>query len=286
MRMNPVNVTEYFATARERYEIMCRRQQGCQRPWTEDPIFQAWRFCNVFREDDKTTEWIRENAREPLRGDDAATVVAMVMCRVFNRVETLKILHLHGVLHRWNIHEAIQVLEGEHPVVGAAYVVKTPDGMDKLHGAAEMVDAVSFSSNLLVEEIRNSNSLEGAWVALQQYPCIGSFMAYEIVSDLRHTDLLDKATDIMTWAVPGPGACRGLSWLVASNSEVLGYGGRLVRETALGFMRELLVASRSTDHWPSNWPVWEMREVEHWLCEHYKWVRVKYYNERMKRRFP
>jgi hypothetical protein len=246
---------------------------------------QTWRFCNVFREDDRVTEWIRKNAREPLHGNHPATVTAMVACRVFNRIRTLEILHLYGILHKWDTRHAIQVLEGEHPIVGAAYVVKTPDGMDKLHGCVMMVNAVYGSSNLIAEDIHRENSLRYAWEAFQRYPCSGSFMADEIVSDLRHCDVLCRADDTTTWSVPGPGACRGLSWLIAGNSEVLGYGGSLAKQYALPMMQELLEASRETTHWPSNWPAWEMREVEHWLCEYYKWVRVRYLGQRMKRRF-
>jgi hypothetical protein len=122
---------------------------------------------------------------------------------------------------------------------------------------------------------------------MQTYPCIGSFMAYEIVSDLRHTDLLEYANDIQTWSVPGPGACRGLSWLDSGTSDSVPYSSaRSQREKALGMMQELLAISRFSNYWPSNWPAWEMREVEHWLCEFYKYCRVKYLGERMKRRFP
>ena len=37
-------------------------------------------------------------------------------------------------------------------------------------------------------------------------------------------------------------------------------------------------------HWPPNWKRWEMREVEHWLCEYAKY-RNAANGYRLKRRF-
>ena len=56
---------QYFRTARERYNIYLSRVANDPPPWTEDPIFQKYKFCNVFREHDRVTIWLRENWREP-----------------------------------------------------------------------------------------------------------------------------------------------------------------------------------------------------------------------------
>jgi hypothetical protein len=51
------NADQYFATAREREHIRIKRMAGEPYPWSDDPVFRDWRFCNVHREHDKTTEW-------------------------------------------------------------------------------------------------------------------------------------------------------------------------------------------------------------------------------------
>ena len=40
-------------------------------------------------------------------------------------------------------------------------------------------------------------------------------------------------------------------------------------------MRELLEQSTLQRHWSHNWPKWEMRDVEHTLCEFDKYERVR-----------
>jgi len=279
-------VQEYFSTARERYEIFLRRKAGVSPPYTEDPAFRDWRFCNVFREDDRVTVWIRENVRDRLQ-ENPHVLLAMVTCRLFNRIETMEILNNNGLFDRWDSRKARKLLHGIEPIVGAAYVIKTPDGMNKLDGVLYMVDAVKEDALHLAThgDYAMGIALEGIWEVLQTYPCIGRFIAYEIVSDLRHTYIGRKATDIRTWANPGPGACRGLSFLVNDDLESIQPAGRNVREKIVKTMMKLLDLSNNKELWPTKWPRWEMREVEHWLCEYAKWVKVTHLGMRMKRRF-
>lgn len=135
-------------------------------------------------------------------------------------------------------------------------------------------------------------------------PCLGDFMTYEIACDLRWTALLENAHDKMTWANLGPGARRGL------NRIFRGLTGKaadkaIASDIALEEMRQLLAVSREPEHWPQwtgsvgtelgshqfyrtrhdvfvggttpvdgQWPAWELREVEHTLCEFDKYNRI------------
>ncbi len=290
-KLQSKQIAEYFATARERYSIMLRRKK-----WnvtgpilTDDDAFRNWRFCNVFREDDRVTKWIRDNVREPLR-NNPRVYLAMVVCRLFNKISTLDILlksDLFGgsnLISRWDSDKARELLKDCKPIVGAAYVVKTPDGMNKLDGVLHMVGNVD-TWVIKFPSIMRHQTLEDTWNVLCEFSCIGKFMAYEIVSDLRHTYLLENASDINMWANAGPGACLGLSWLTEGNLTAVKYGSKKTGELALKLMQELLIHSKDPLHWPEEWPLWEMREVEHWLCEYAKWVKVTHLGMRMKRKF-
>ena len=78
---------------------------------------------------------------------------------------------------------------------------------------------------------------------------------------------LDKAPDINTWAVAGPGAIRGLHRLHGRN-----YKTALRQEQACEEMCELLELSKMS--LPDFIPRLELREIEHSLCETDKWLRV------------
>jgi hypothetical protein len=285
-------VAEYFRTARERYRIMLRRKadqcKGVPKlGWSPDPIFQKWFFCNVFREDDKTTRYIKKWIREPHR-DDPCVFWMMVACRLFNKIETLEILINEGLFRGpgWNRKRAEKLLWNVAPLTGAAYMVHTPYGMNKLQGCLKLIaDAVKDNDRRISLIEPGKTTLKEVFEMLLPADCFGPFMAYEVVTDLRHTYLLENAPDIMTWSSPGPGACLGLSRLVG---EKVSYGSREHREAALVCMRQILDMSCDGRNWPAwhgSFRSWDMRTVEHWLCEHAKYTNAAIHGKRLKRKY-
>jgi len=277
-------VTEYFRTARERYQIYLRRRNGEEAPWSPEPVFQEWFFCNVFREHDKTTKWIKKWIREPHR-NDRCVLWMMVACRLFNKIETLEILVNEGLFKdddSWDRGQVEELLKDVKPLTGAGYMVHTPYGMNKLMGCLKLIDDAYEMNAARVSQITPGiTTLQEVHEMLLPADCFGPFMAYEVVTDLKHTYLLHNAPDKMTWASIGPGAALGLSRLVG---EKVSYGSASAREGALVCMRELLDRCWG-DRWPSYWPNWDMRTVEHWLCEHAKYTKVALEGKRMKRRY-
>ena len=94
-------------------------------------------------------------------------------------------------------------------------------------------------------------------------------MAYEVVTDLRHTRYLQGASDIYSWANAGPGAIRGLNRL---HGRPVKQGLR--QEQANQEMLEIMRAL-GRGLWRSDFPILEMRDVEHCLCEWDKYERVR-----------
>ncbi len=278
-------IEEYFATARVRYNIMLRRNEGMLPPWTVDVAFSKYRFCNVFREDDRVTKLVRLHVREPLR-KSTRVLTALVAARFFNREETIVKLADADLFVHWDSRRACEILKDVRPVVGSAYMITTPTGLKKLEGVCAVVDmSVKPGLEIMTRITPGQTTLQEVWEKVRMLPFLGDFLAYEIVTDLRHTAWLDQAPDIFTWAVPGPGAVKGLAWLAHKDFEAVRYGTQQTRDAALDAMRRLRIFSRVNALWPREWPRWEMREVEHWLCEYAKWVRVRYLGQRMKRLF-
>ncbi len=273
-------VALYFATARERYRIMLRRAKGQESPWSNDRIFNDWYFCNVFREDDKVTKWIKNNVREPNR-NDPGVIWRIIACWVFNRILTLEKLHFAGVFsgrRGWNRDLVETLLENEKPLTGAVYRVYIPAGMDRLRGCLKFIDdAVACNGGIVSNILPGVTTQQDVWEMLLSQNGLSPSMAYEVVTDLTHTYLLENAPDTTTWANPGPGACLGLSRLVGEN---VSYGSASHRAEAIHCMQELLAQARK------NWPAWDMRTVEHWLCEFHKWCWVHFEGKRMKRKCP
>ena len=263
MRLN-----DFFNLARKRHRIYLDRLQGELPPWTEDPILAEYRFCNVFRELDKNTIWYRTHIREKLLDDEKSLLIATLAYRWFNKIETAEIIE--DLFFDWDGDEALKRLNGRSPVITGAYIIKTPNGMTKLNGVLWCIQQCVDNIDELHKQISGA-SLEDATKALCEMPYMGPFMAYEVITDLRHTSLLMDAPDILTWANPGPGCRRGMSRL--NDLDVQYYASGKEAEL-MKQMRKVLAASKDKAFWPVHWPEWEMREVEHWLCEYDKYSRA------------
>lgn len=315
---------EFFSYARARHAIYLARQSGQDGPWTDDPILQRYRFCNVFRELDRTTIWFRENVRDRLdRHPMCEALVATILFRTLNRIESGDVMFSQGqlpltgsgdpigwayVTENANIGDVEGVLRSalpRGPWVTGSYIVKTPDGMDKLRGALWIVEEARKRAAGTVAALASAGapqaSLEALWRALQAFPFIGPFTGYEIVTDMRHQYYWRDAPDIMTWANAGPGAIRGLNRL---------HGRELrhpLRQTqACAEMRTLLFRAGDPDYWVQqkmpiaertwetakfshmgpDWHMWEMRDVEHTLCEWDKYERARLGEGRPRGTYP
>lgn len=292
-------IEAFFAFARERYEIFRRRRadgyaiakgeapQGP--PWTDDPVLREFRFCNIFREDDRVTQWMRRALSHPLGTDTERQIRAAVVFRWFNKIETGELLK-PLLLGDWDTEEARRLLKERvaqgQTILGPAYMIKSPLRMNKVDGLLQCIDAVNADIPHLAAHIEPyETTLEGFHEVLCGYPYLGPFMAYEMVTDLRRSPVLCSAPDIRTWASAGPGAARGIARVFNLPLGTYNHGSARDRTCMNDRMRELLSCSEQPDLWPPDWPRWEMREVEHTLCEFDKYERARLGEGRPKQRF-
>lgn len=285
----------FFDFARARHRIYLARQAGVPRhEWTDDPILRTYKFTNVYRELDRTTIALRKMTQALDLHPSPLLLMFVVAMRWFNRTETWdRLIRAHGTVYglaqmfctadgRGLISEFLH--DQSPPYVTGAYIVKTPNGMDKLDGVmwcigrfATMKMATENSQSPVdwrvmgeyLLEMNGRANLQFVHRWLTGFPYLGSFMAYEVVSDLRHTAMARNTNDADSWAHAGPGAMRGLNRIVG---RPLNFAGS--KHDWVGEMRQLLVLARSGEI-PDSWPKWEMREVEHTLCEFDKYERVR-----------
>jgi len=260
----------YFYWIHERETIRMNKEvEQKPPPWTDDPILQKFKFCQVFREDDRTTRWFRTHIRDPYQ-DDPEVLMATVIFRWFNYIETGRTLVRNKLHLEWDRKKAIEEITKQNKWVTGAYIVKTPNRMDKVTGVAECISHMWGDREKLVDQILATKSLEKSWNILRDYPYMGPFMAYEVITDLRHTYLLRDAEDILTWANAGPGAMRGLNRLAGRELDFSRRSHPWNEE-----MRNLWEISRERLN-PNliDLNQFEMREIEGGLCEFDKYSRI------------
>jgi hypothetical protein len=289
----------------ERHAIYLRRQAGQPKPWTTDPILLDYKFTNPFRENDRGTVWLRENFLEPHK--DAATHtdscasqgaiggqgLEFIPCDCPYGKRNLELLAFNigwyrmfnwcgtGAFLEWQIDWTPLVIQRileqrlyeKKQVFTGAHIVYSPPGISKIEAIVQVCTDLWGLRDKIAHTARVHRSLAATFNVLTTVHCVGGFMAYEMVTDMRHTQLLEDATDIYTWANPGPGALRGLQRLGLPHTN----------KTAIASMRELLTHGQTLG-WAGSpepdifkgqaLPALEMRDIEHSLCEFDKYCRV------------
>lgn len=290
---------------RERHNIYLKRRNGWPGPWTDDPILRDGRFCNIFRELDTVTQWIDQNIRKPF-ADHPHLWFMLAIARYINWPPTLEWI-IKGFPTAWPDHpdftpeeltRALEAIASEGvKVYTGAYMIRAESdpkapwySWTKHRYIAEIVlgrlwerrdqwAALLAGGAYPGEPVK----LEEVWAYFQAHYYIGwgPFMAYEVVTDMRHTRYLRNAPDIMTWANAGPGAIRGLNRM---------YGRDLTtqpkREQTNEEMRLIMLELNAEGSlWPTSWPRLEMRDVEHSLCEFDKFDRVRLGEGKMRSKY-
>ncbi len=283
--MSESGIDKFFAIARERYSILLKRRAGLPKPWSDDPIFQTEYFCNIFREDDRTTTWFRENVRDALRDDPKEVLAAIVAFRWFNKIETGEKIK-EFLLGEWDQVKVFNKLMNQKPVVTGAYIIKTPDGMTKLKGVLWCIEEFNkrLHAGVFNKILCGTSTMEESCTLLKEAPYLGNFMAWQVCSDARQTYLLEHALDAHTWAQPGPGSTRGLGRVYYNNVDHFNYGSKTDEKEMLRLMLDLSQRSRDIKYWPVEWPKLAVIDVSHTLCEVDKYMRCVE-GGRMKRKY-
>jgi hypothetical protein len=251
---------------RAREAIRIAKEAGAPAPWTDDPILHEWSFCNVNREDDRVTRWIKTHWRDRLARDPMNVTSYMALARWINWVPTLERIDVRPYDRRL-IKAALdeQAYCGQQ-VFTNAYIIYCEPGFRKIDYVLDRVDLLRVNMESFLNRAAQSDGFEKSNLALRELRGWGGFMSYEVTCDLRYTDVGKHWLDWDSFANNGPGANRGLQRLLGNAK----YEQKLKEERALELMVELLVQARARLKW--SWL--NLRCIEHSLCEFDKYSRV------------
>jgi hypothetical protein len=264
------HVYPFVSFIKERDLIWKRRRNGRPKPWTDDPILQNFRFCNVLRERDTVTQWIAKNWRDPHNAHPDLWF-AMAFARLFNRVETLEAV---GFPLPWRPKQIKDHLLGQQvagfTIFSGAYIVST-NGVRK--GKIEyLIDDVLQPLWARRKMIRPESHM-----SLHQFACrlqtangFKGFMAGQVVADVKYApgSPLYNAADWDIWAVSGPGSRRGMNRVMGRDVDA-----RVSEEQWLNELGEL----RTEILKPHHGVVFSLhaQDVQNCLCEFDKYERTR-----------
>lgn len=262
-----------------RHSVWLNREAGNPKPWTEDPILQQYRFCNVYRELDTVTQWVHQNWLHP-NDDDPDVWFAMAVARWVNWPDTLADI---GYPVPWDPTKFIRTL-AKRKAMGAkvwtgAYMIGTQgNAKDKPLFIAEDVLSPLWRRRAELRP-RKGMTLEQFARPIIDTKNQGTFMVGQIVADIKHVAPLRDADDWESWAVSGPGSRRGLNRVL----------GRVITKgwsdgdfaTALNELREYV-----NDRMPLEFDALDAQNLQNCLCEFDKYERVRLGEGRPRSLYP
>lgn len=222
------NFEYYLKWIVERQKIFWRRQDGAHPPYTDDPIMARFKFTNVYRILDRTTQYLMRNVIYNGIGYSARGMFWRILIfKHFNRPTTWEYLirRLGDIDEETDFEDIIKVLNHYHKFGGQIYsnaYMLTASFMrnskilkkfgikvgDSKHDAYFRIFQQDILERQIDIRVLNADSFGEVFDTLSSVLTIGPFLAYQYTVDLNYSPLF--TFDENDFVAIGPGTKRGI----------------------------------------------------------------------------
>lgn len=268
----------YWITERE--SIRLKKDLKRPKPWTDDGILQSYRFCNVRRMDDRVSKWLLENWYKPYF-NHPNMLAAVALARFINLPDTLKNIQAYvfcSPVPDWEkIKNIVRNIKADgYTVFNGAYIVPSALGT---------VDKIEAVVDRFVKPLSNQvqgftgDRMQEAWQWLLQCEGFGSFLAGQVVADLRWS-MKGEWADRNSWAPIGPGSKRGIN-----RYHRLPINAPMLQRSFERELKDLIEEIKPSIEYLISHRM-EAMDYQNCMCEYDKYLRTLYNEGRAKQRYP
>lgn len=256
----------YFVGAREQARLE-KELVGGPGPHSDDPIIAVNRFCNVNREHDAVTRWVRAWVQQDLVTNEQGPesyVYNLLAARIWNHPPTLeKILPI--ILPDVALRKLEAMRTAGLKTMRGAYMMPVHGN----NGKGRSVDAYYMAAVAEAQSVtwRDMKSFSEVADRLVQIMGIGDFLANQVIADLRCCPFWRDMPDKGTFVLCGPGTRRGLDRYISQ--ERLGEGPQKAYVARLLAIRDEL-----SDEDFFNTTFYDPNNLANCFCEWDKYERV------------
>lgn len=211
------NLYWYFAC--ERQNIFNKKINGFDEPWSDDNILRKYKFCNAYRVNDRVSQYLLQNVIYTQKNyTDEDIIFRIVLFKIFNKVETWELLNeeignITLDTFDFKLYSDILGTAKEKGIViyNDAYIscANKSFGYNYKHDNHLALLHKMFVIDKMQDKIIKSKSMEEAFLIIKSYPLIGNFMAYQLITDINYSNVVNFTETSFT--VAGPGSIRGIN---------------------------------------------------------------------------
>ena len=208
----------YWYFANERQNIFIKKLNGDTSPWTNDPILKTYKFCNSYRVNDRVSQYLLKNVIYNCKTyKDEDMLFRIILFKLFNNESTWELLLKEFkdiTLSTFNMKEYSKILtdaiNNNIKIYNDAYIscATKAFGYDRKHDNHLALLNKMFIIDKVQDKILKCTNMEQAFKIIKSYPLIGNFMAYQLITDINYSNIVDWKEDEFT--VAGPGSLRGI----------------------------------------------------------------------------
>lgn len=229
----------YWYFAYERQNIFIKKKNNEKQPWTNDVILQNYKFCNSYRVNDRVSQYLLKHViYNGKKYNNRDMLFRIILFKLFNKESTWELLESNFsdiTLSTFNTSLYSEVLEESinngNSIYSDAYIscANKAFGYDRKHDNHLALLDKMFNQDKIDEKITKCKNMKEAFSILKSYPLIGNFSAYQLVTDINYSEVVDFKENEFT--VVGPGSKRGIKKCFIST-------GNLTDEDIIRYMYE------------------------------------------------
>jgi hypothetical protein len=230
---NIMNLMPFYEFIYDRHLIWHKRNiQRLPAPWTDDTILGKYKFCNVYRELDRGSQYIIRKVLSKTELSSEVKLFNTYVFRIFNLDQLFDGLLFEDILDpktfdfkkeeaRLDAHKAAGKV-----MYNDAYTI-TQTVWNKEYGKKgkhiQVLLAMQWLSehvSEVLDQIRSRATPEGVIETLREIPMVGPFLAGQIMLDLGYCGITRFTNN--DWIIVGPGAEAGLEILFNRYEKIPG----------------------------------------------------------------
>ncbi len=218
----------YWYFAYERQNIFWKKQNGEKAPWTNDKILQEYKFCNTYRVNDRVSQYLIKNIiYNGKKYSDKDMIFRIILFKLFNKESTWELLEKEiGDItwDRFDSNKFSQILNkaiaNGQAIYNDAYIscANKAFGYDHKHDNHLALLKKMFFEDKLDEKLCQCHNMQEGFNLIRSYPLIGNFLAYQLITDINYSEVVDFKEDEFT--VAGPGSERGIKKCFISTGDL------------------------------------------------------------------